>query len=192
MSEIAELAGHPLVLLVAGAVLSGWLVPRVTRRWQDRRAALDVKVQLVERVSAAVTDLFTATQFAQVGAASQTQADLDAAYRTWQRERAMVTSLLTAYFRDDDVHHAWVRCRTLVTAYYVQTGISERIRRSAYLAAVERGLAMTPPVDRSEDPVADGDDAAASQEALTDVNVLRARTLAALSATVIVDRRALV
>jgi len=149
--------GHPLVLLVVGAVLSGLLVPQLTQRWQDQRKALEIKAELVERVTRAVSDIFTATQFAQVGATSQSQADLDAAYRAWQRDKAVLTSLLGAYFRNPSVDDAWRRVRALATAYYVQIGVRDgqghpdEARRREYLRVVATGLALSPPQDWSEE-----------------------------------------
>lgn len=96
---VGEVLGHPLFLLVTGALLSGWLGPRLTQRWQDQRKALEIKADLVERVAQSVTEMFTAVQLVQVGAGSFSQNDFDAAYQKWQNEKAVLTSLLRAYFR---------------------------------------------------------------------------------------------
>jgi len=154
---MGDVLSHPLALLVVGAVLSGLLVPQLTQRWQDQRKALEIKAELVERVSRAVSDIFTATQFAQVGAKSQSQADFDAVYRTWQRDKAILTALLGAHFRNTRVDDSWRRVRALASAYYAQSGILDRqghpdqARRREYLRSVAAGLALSPPQDWSEE-----------------------------------------
>lgn len=197
MGELGRVLGHPLTLLLAGAALSGVLVPMVARGWQDQRKALEVKAGLVERISRAVMDLATAVQFALVGASSQTQEQYDAAFRTWQLEKAVLTSLLTAYFRDGEVLRAWTRCRAWDTAYYVQTAIrgadaaTTRAMRAGYLARVAAHLAGNDPVDVSDDPrTGTGYDPAAGAE-LADPAALRARVDQSLAECVgaIVDSR---
>lgn len=157
MDGVRETVGHPLFLLLVGAVVSGALVPRLTQHWQDQRKMREIKTDLVERVTLAVTEMFTATQFAQAGATSQTQADFDTAYRAWQHRKAILTALLRVYFRSPAVDDAWLRCRTLTSAYYAQAGIAGAgaqpagARRQAYLQRVARGLALEPPRDWAEE-----------------------------------------
>lgn len=152
-----DVLGHPLLLLAVGSALSGWLLPRIAQQWQDQRKGLEIRTQLVERVVRAVTEMFTAVQFAQVGAESQTQIDFDQAYRSWQKEKAVLTSLLAAYFRNTSLDHKWIRCRALATAYYIQVGIrgrdgeSAEERRRRYLSKVASGLSRPVPEDYSED-----------------------------------------
>jgi hypothetical protein len=180
---MGEALGHPLVLLVIGALLSGLLVPRLTQRWQDQRKALEIRAELVERVTRVVSDIFTATQFAQVGATSQTQADFDAAYRNWQRDKAVLTALLGAYFRDSGVDDAWRRVRTLATAYYVQIGIHDDERRRAYLQTVAAGLAQAPPQDWSEEVRSPSPESEPGGADLRDPRVLRTEVRRHLDAT---------
>jgi hypothetical protein len=87
-----DILTHPIVLLALGGLVSGWLVPRITQRWQDQRKALEVKADLVERVAQAVAAIYTAVQFAQVHAESQSQMDFDASYRNCQHEQAVITA----------------------------------------------------------------------------------------------------
>lgn len=152
-----NLLRHPLVVLAIGAVLTGLIIPHLTQRWQDRRKALEIKADLIERVSCAVAELFTATQFAAVGAASQSQEKFDDVYRSWSQERAILTSLIRAYFSDDRLDQAWMRCRAYTTAYYFQGGLQrddpdQTARgRSLYLRIVAAGLDSDPPEDLTED-----------------------------------------
>jgi hypothetical protein len=167
MDVVSRVLGHPLTLLLLGAALSGLLVPRVTRGWQDQRKALEVKVALAERLTRAVVEIATSVQFALVRAEAQSQVGFDQAYRTWQLEKSVLTSLLSAYLRDGAVTAAWIHCRALATAYYVQAGIPAGPRREQYLGAVAAGLSKTPPLDVSEGlPPLDGSDG--TRDARTD------------------------
>ena len=157
MDQLPTILSHPLTLLLAGAALTGWLLPRLVRGWQDQRKALEVKASLVERVTRAVMDITTAVQFSLVGAASQSLENFDKAYRDWQLEKWVLTSVIGAYFRNAAVLEAWVRCRSLTTAYYVQSGIhrstpeTTAATRDAYLGAVASGLDCSPPEDVTDD-----------------------------------------
>lgn len=57
-----SLSTNPLVLLVAGAGISGLLIPYFTRRWQDRQEELRIKVKLILDFSKAVTETITAME----------------------------------------------------------------------------------------------------------------------------------
>lgn len=183
MQEIAAIVRHPLFLLVATALVSGLVVPRIAQRWQDHRKALEIKAGLVERLAGAVVSMFTAVQFAQVGARSQSQEDLDEAYRTWQTDKAVLTALVSAYFRPGAVVDAWTRCRAITTAYYVQIGIADRQRRLEYLRAVATGVARTPAEDWSEE-VVDPATVSATAEELGDPGSIRASVRRHLDLTI--------
>lgn len=199
MEVLLGVLSYPFTLLIAGAAFSGWLLPRVARGWQDQRKALEVKAILVERVTRAVMDVATASQFALVGATSQSQEDFDKAYRMWQLEKSILTSIIGAYFRKPDVLESWLRCRALSTAYYVQVGVrrsdpeATEAARGSYLRSVAAGLDRSPPEDRSEDPRSFETPGSAIPNglALVDVVTLREELERALTACVatIVDSR---
>jgi hypothetical protein len=54
-------ARHPLVLLASGAVISGLLVPTLTRGAQEHEQGLKIKSDLVESMSGAVSPFLAAT-----------------------------------------------------------------------------------------------------------------------------------
>jgi hypothetical protein len=171
---------HPLTVLVVGAALSGWLIPRFTRRWQDERKSLEIKADLVERASRAVMELVAATQFVIVGAQSQSQEDFDNRYRAWLLDKAVLSAVLGAYFRNGSTIDAWVRCRALATAYYVQAGIrredvqSTLAARRSYLQKVSSCLNADPPIDLADGLVGGPEIEALTPGAdLSNTNVLR-------------------
>ena len=190
-----DFLGHPLVVLAIGAVLTGLLIPQFTQRWQDQRKALEIKADLIERVSCGVAEIFTATQLASVGAASQPQDKFDEAYRSWAQERVVLTSLIRAYFSSDHLDRAWLRCRASTTAYYVQSGIQRddpdqsARARSSYLRIVGAGLESDPPEDFSEEAFSRIESPNPGRVEIEDVFRLRAEVWRSLDITVAAIRR---
>lgn len=144
-SGLAELLKHPLVLLLVGAALSGWLIPHLLRRIEQRRATVKLKADLVERISRAVSDALVI-----VDAAAPPDPDQSAGFRRWQQEKAVLGAVLAAHFRGSAVADAWRRVRAVTTAHFRQLEIGGD-RRARYLSHVARGLSANKPMDWSEE-----------------------------------------
>lgn len=82
----------PLLAVLLTAALSGYVVPRITRRWQDHQKEPEIKISLVEVVSDEVLQFVLAMQFAERNAS--TQEAFDEAYRRWEVQRAVLTGKL--------------------------------------------------------------------------------------------------
>lgn len=137
---IEEWLSHPFVLLLVGALISSYLIPLFTRRWQDHETELNLKVGLVEKISDAVTRMVMAIQFAEVGATSQKQEEFDAAYRDWEIERASIGSHLQAYFPKTDIGSNWKHYSELVSDFYALTGIFDEKGRNEQLKKIHKSL----------------------------------------------------
>jgi len=130
---------HPLILLVAGALLTNYLIPSWTRQWQDRQAELEIQVALVNAIDQAVTEMIMSVQFAVLGSASQSQSGYDQAYRQWEVDRHMIHSKLQAYYPEGQVVRDWEALSTAVTDFYAASGTQDAEERQAYLETwVER------------------------------------------------------
>jgi hypothetical protein len=123
---VSDWLAHPLVLLVAGAVLSSLVIPSLTRRWQNHQKELEVKTGLVAEITNAVTSLVMAVQFAELGSRTQSQEDLDEAYRAWETEAAVIASKLRAYFPKAQLAREWSELARLTTNFYALAGMSDR------------------------------------------------------------------
>jgi len=55
----------PLLAVLLTAALSGCVVPRITRRWQEHQKELEIKTSLVEAISVEVLQFILAMQFAE-------------------------------------------------------------------------------------------------------------------------------
>jgi hypothetical protein len=49
--ELKKWLAHPLCLLIIGALISSYLIPSWTRRWQDHQKELELKVDLMREIS---------------------------------------------------------------------------------------------------------------------------------------------
>lgn len=123
-SQIGAFFAHPAsLLLIAGAItalLSGLLVPYVTRSWQnhdrqlERRSAilheeLGVKSQLVNLIGRATANFLGASQlhpYAEATAAAGLS-EYDRAYVRWSISSAEIASQLAAYLPDSSAERKW-------------------------------------------------------------------------------------
>lgn len=112
----------PLLAVLLTAALSGYVVPRITRRWQDHQKKLEIKISLVEGVSDAVLQFILAMQFAEREVA--TQEAFDEAYRRWEVQRAVLTGKLRVYFRDAMIAQEFELFSDAVSDFYALAGIS--------------------------------------------------------------------
>ncbi|MFS0703792.1 hypothetical protein AB6N23_04650 [Cellulomonas sp. 179-A 9B4 NHS] len=150
LRTVGELLEHPMTLLLVTAAVSGLLVPHVTQQWQDHQAQLEIRRDLAARTARVVGEMQVATELAEVGAASQDQAELDAAWVRWRVESEVLGAELAAYFGSDALRRAWERCVALTTAHYVLSGIQDPGGRAQYLAGVRRAVGYPADVDLAD------------------------------------------
>jgi hypothetical protein len=150
---------HPLLLLVAGAVLSSLLIPAWTRQWQDHQQELELKATVAGEIAEKVTRFLMTVQFVHQGAASVGQKELDAAYRQWEIDSGVIGSKLQSYFPDTDLTASWNQYAQAVTGFYALDGIdpAQRLQAGQALLVQIEGWgrtggpsATTPPADANE------------------------------------------
>ena len=111
---LARLLAHPLVVLSIGAVLSGLIVPTLTRRWQDHAQQLQIKTDLVTTMSEATTRALVGLA-PPVGSAADTRPQ---AYAQWSVDNAVIWSKLAAYFPSDPLVDAWSAFAKAMNGFY--------------------------------------------------------------------------
>ena len=116
MDILVAVLKHPLTLLLAGAVLTNYLIPRITRRWQDRQKEIELKTAFVSEVSDAALEMLISVQYAEFGAKSQTQNDYDEAYRRWETERARIGARMRGFFPDTGLQEKWQALADAITS----------------------------------------------------------------------------
>ena len=55
--ELGHWLSNPLLVPVVAAFLGSWLLPQITRQWQDHQKALEIQTALVSEMSEAVSTL---------------------------------------------------------------------------------------------------------------------------------------
>lgn len=124
----------PITVLLAGAVVTGLLVPAINRRREAQRKALEIRTGLVTEISDTVMGFVMSVQFAVLGAAGQSQEAYDQEYRSWETRSAVLGTKLDAYFPGTGLGRDWAAFAERVTAFYALTGVHDRAER-------ERGAA---------------------------------------------------
>jgi hypothetical protein len=127
-----------LVLAVLGIGLSSWLIPAITRQWDDRQKAGDLKAVLVaEMATATGRAVLDAQGFtsASAGSTRPSSAAVDASVKEWSVAALKVRARLDAYFGPAAVD-AWEVVTTYVNAtlsraYGGNAFIPGRLERSA-------------------------------------------------------------
>jgi hypothetical protein len=129
---------QPYLLLIATALISNFLVPAITRRWQDHQKELELKTGFVSEISESVLDILLATQFAEVAARSQTHEQYAEAYRTWEKRKAVIGAKLRAYFPKTDLGQDWDQFGEIVSEVYALSGTSDPAERAEWLSNLKQ------------------------------------------------------
>jgi hypothetical protein len=125
VGEVVRTLVFPLVVLLAGAAVSGLLIPAIARRREDHRKALEIKTELVGGISEVVTKFMMAIQFATLRAVSQEQEDYDEAYKAWMIDSTVIGTKLNVYFPDDPIGSRWFAFTERVESFYALTGVHD-------------------------------------------------------------------
>lgn len=119
LASISDVLAHPLFILLTGALVSSLLIPSITRRWQDRQKALELKAGLLARLSDAGTRIVTHAWFRELGGkeklSDEDRFEFDWRYGEWEVEARGLETQLRAYFTDSKgLAEHWVRyCQLL-------------------------------------------------------------------------------
>lgn len=126
---------HPFILLVTGAMLSGLIIPLITRSWQNRQKSLEIKTGLVSEISETVMEFFMSIQFVHIrkeirgnppiAVTPQEQAEFDQAYKAWEVRSAVIGTKLQAYFPESNISKKWTAFSDVLTRFYALEGIAE-------------------------------------------------------------------
>ena len=125
----------PIIAVILTAALSGYIIPRVTRDWQDYQKELEIKTSIVENANVEVLNILLAMQFAErkVGI----QADFDKAYRTWEVQRSALAGKISVYFHGQSVAKDFESFSEAVTDFYVLAGVNNGAYRSKQIAKLK-------------------------------------------------------
>jgi hypothetical protein len=106
-----------LALTVAGTLLTAWLIPALTRQWQDQQRAQELRAAIVTRIGRDTTDALVLSSFIANGRFEAVR-DPKRPFRVpmklfndldlrWERNRREIGAQLEAYFSDTDIVNEW-------------------------------------------------------------------------------------
>jgi hypothetical protein len=141
--QVNWLLTNPLTLLAAGAAVSGWLIPRFTRKWQDHQVELDMKVKLVSGLSDSVTKLILAIQYAEDPNTTQEELPkMNDAKREWHQGCSSVGSRIETYFyrsKNNTIEGKWIKLALLMENLYFLPG-TKNDERNEILDQVKKSM----------------------------------------------------
>jgi hypothetical protein len=104
---LGRVATHPLVLLAAGAAVSGLLVPALTRGAQNHKQTLEIRSDLVTSMTEATAPFLAATLANVLVYHGNVPRSYDVAYETWYAHANEVLTKLETYDRDAQITQRW-------------------------------------------------------------------------------------
>jgi hypothetical protein len=128
LPNIAQFLRHPLLLLLATGLISSWLIPGLTKQWQDHEKAIEIRTRLSSEVTESVIKLLLSVQFAERNAIQQDK--YNEAYQEWEIKRAVLGTQLRGYFHDPQLAVDWETFSEAVTTIYVLSGTWDEPYRS--------------------------------------------------------------
>ena len=139
----------PVIVTVVGALLSAWVIPAVTRQWQDQQKARELKASLVTRIGRDTTEALVKSDFVAYGRfggqrlpngappfSDEQFNDLDL---SWRRNSEEIEGLLAAYF--PGLGGEWHRYATLVKNTYFLLRPRVYLRKETLQALDRLGVA---------------------------------------------------
>jgi hypothetical protein len=148
-----DLFSSQLFLLIVGAIISSLLIPWFFQIWQNQQTELEIKTNLISKISESVISLVMATQSVLIQNNYQ-QIDtedelihlfdnLNEKYRQWEIESAIINSQLKAYFPNSDVSNLWGSLKLYSNSF------SENVT-DFYRLSNEAKINSTSPIDFGE------------------------------------------
>lgn len=139
---VTKVVSHPLFLLLMGALVTGLIVPYVTRQWQIHQTAQDMKTQVIgddtTAVGIAMTEMDVTQNPVFAGKSSlNNPTAIDSTYVNFMTKSEMVQSELRAYFPSGSIPTHWNNLFGLVHDLYLLTYATQNGPRSSYARAIK-------------------------------------------------------
>lgn len=135
LTGIDMILRHPLFLVLATGLVSSYLIPRLSRRWQDHQEAIETRTRFASEITETVVRFLLSVQLSERRAIKPEQ--YDAAYQEWEVRRATLGSELRGRFEDASVAADWHALSEAVTALYRLSGTSKEPYRSMVLGELK-------------------------------------------------------
>ena len=97
----------PFLTLLIGAIISGLLVPYITTTWQNHAKALEIKTEIINLISKALSKAIVTAQFAVANSSAVNEIEFHNAAIGWSEISASIESQLLVYFPDKEISEEW-------------------------------------------------------------------------------------
>jgi hypothetical protein len=143
LRSLNQWLANPLLVTVVAALLVNWLIPQLTRKWQDHQKALEIKTGLVSDMSESVASAVSTGRFVASGLIAEASADPRATqrawndgYRDWTTRSSSIGARLETYL-PNDTGAEWRTFANVVTDFLlVSTRVDETKLSRSRLAQV--------------------------------------------------------
>jgi hypothetical protein len=126
----------PVILTLLGIALTAWLLPALTRQWDDRQKAQELKTALLTDMARASASVIVGSRHPIIrGPSGSNQARIEKTLDDWELAGVEIDEKLSAYF-PSTVASEWHAYRLLVEgtfgAWMLQERIAANPRRAAF------------------------------------------------------------
>jgi hypothetical protein len=134
-SKLYKGLSAPLLITVVGAILAGYLIPRIASQVDDDRKAREIQTSLVQDMSEAVAPVIATGRLLATGTVRKAGKNPTAVFNDtlveWETSRASISARLRSYF-GESVRLAWDKYSDAVhNLYYLSTTqLTERCRKA--------------------------------------------------------------
>jgi len=144
-NSVKEILSNPLLLLIVGGLVTGLLIPYITTQWQNYEKELEIKTNLVSKISEYATRMLMAIQFVEVSQSqgingSLTNEEYDNEYRDWKINSDIMQSQINAYFPNIDSDNHWKKFSNAVEYLYALSGVHSQDSRIDFLQKIQSNL----------------------------------------------------
>ena len=97
---IIDIISHPLVILLIGAVITKFLVPRLTDKMQARKESFEIKKELIKKINSSTTTLLETTKMLAKG--DKTEEEIPPEFLKWRESCAEIGATVRAYWDEGE------------------------------------------------------------------------------------------
>jgi hypothetical protein len=130
---------HPLLAVVVGGAISAVLAPYITEHLQNYQKELEVKTDLVSRISEATAAIATSAQLFGIKYTNYTvqQQDANDAYQKWEISSAAIGSQLRAYFPDTQLDQDWGNYSEIMADFFSLSLTNDACHRLEHVQKIQ-------------------------------------------------------
>src|SRR5687768_13752561 len=120
MVTLEEILVHPITLLLIGAGVTSLLIPWFTKRWEDRKKELEIKVDIVSKMTEVRANVLAEASI-EIELLKE-DVEKEKVYenlRKWYGEVNIIRSKLQSYYGDTELAKTWFDYWYAIDNYYL-------------------------------------------------------------------------